>query len=71
MAMTKTTTTVYTIVQPAGTSLTVHLEGDFIVIRNVWANDEIESGVNIHASIGSVADLVTVFAELESVVIGE
>ena len=71
MAMTKKTTTVYTLPQPAGTSLTVHLEGDFIVIRNLWANDTIESEVNIHATVGVVADLVTVFSELESVVIGE
>jgi hypothetical protein len=67
----KKTTTVYTISQPAGTSLTVHLDGDFIVIRNLWANDTIESEVNIHATRGTVADLVTAFSELESEVIGE
>lgn len=71
MAMKRETRTVYTIIQPAGTTLTVHLESDFIVIRNVWANDEIESEVNIHATRGAVADLVTVFSELESQVIGE
>lgn len=71
MAMTKTTTTVYTLPQPAGTSLTIHREGDFIIIRNLYANDDIESEVNIHATAGVIADLVTVFSELESVVIGE
>jgi len=68
---TKETKTVYTLEQPGGTAVTIHFEGDFIVIRNVWANDEIESEVNIHATRGIAADLVAVFSELEAVVIGE
>ena len=69
--MQKEVRTTYTLEQPNGCSVTVYLEDDHIVVRNLWANGEIESEVNIHSTVGTAADLVAVFTELESVIIGE
>ena len=67
--MIKTTVTTYTIDQPAGQYITIHQDGDFIYIRRYWANDEIETEVEIHATVGVLTDLITVIDEIENAVL--
>jgi hypothetical protein len=69
--MQKTTITTYTIDQPNGATVTLNLDGDYLVIRNIYPNGDIETEVNIHATVGTMSDLHTVIDEIESVVIGE
>jgi hypothetical protein len=69
--MQKVTRTTYTIDQSNGQSLTLHLEDDYLVIRNYWANGEIESEVNILATVGLMSDISTAISEIENEVIGE
>jgi hypothetical protein len=69
--MLKETRTTYTLNQPNGESVKLYLEGDYLVIQNIWANDEIQTEVNIHASRATLRDLLTVLDEIETAVIGE
>lgn len=69
--MHKETRTTYTFDQPGGTTITWHLDGDFLVFTYLWANGEVETEIRFHATVGALTDLSTVVNEMLNEVIGE
>lgn len=69
--MLKTTTTTYTFDHKDGTQTLLFLEDDNLIIRNLWANGELDSEVTILATIGNLGDLAQALNEMHNEVIGE
>lgn len=69
--MLKTTTTTYTLDHKDGTQTLLFLEDDNLIIRNHWADGELNSEVTILATIGNLGDLAQALNEMQNEVIGE
>lgn len=63
--------TIYTIHNSDGTSLELSLDGNTLLIRGFWANDELRGQLEIEPTVKFMSELSEVVNEIWSEVIGE